>query len=63
MDGVSKAKVPSVWKGEGRVWIIQFVKCCQKYSGIESERTVFNCRKEKKRNLFSFVHILLKAGA
>ena len=31
VDGVSKAKVPSVWRGEGRVWIIQF---CQMLSKI-----------------------------
>ena len=48
--------------GGGGVWIIQIVRCCRKYSGVESERTVSKFRKEKKRNLFSFVHVLHKGG-
>ena len=60
--GDLRQKCPLSVREGGRVWIIQFVKYCGKYSGVESERTVSKWRKEKK-NLFSSVHILHKAGA
>ena len=62
MDGGSKAKVPSVCGGGGEYGLYNLSNIVENILAL-NPKELYLSEEKKKKNLFSSVHVLHKAGA